>query len=171
MRMALGAAERESHPGGAGGADTVDHGVEAVFVRVGAAFFIEHRIAMEARGDEVVGRSAGQEVSGELLDAELVVREIGVEGFYDPVAIRPDRTGAVLFEAIGVGITGEVEPAAGPALAIAGRSQQAVDELLVGVGRLVVYESVGFLGRGRDSGEVEGDAAHEHVAIRFGRRL
>ena len=166
--MALGTAEREPHPGGAGGADTVDHGVEAVFVRVGTAFFVEHRIAVEARGDEIVGRSAGQEVAGELLDAELVVREISVEGFHDPVAIRPYRTGAVLFEAVSVGITGEVEPAAGPALAIAGRRQQAVDELFVGVGRLVVYEGVGFLRRGRDPREVEGDAAYEHVAIGFG---
>ena len=88
--MALGTAEREPHPGSAGGADTVDHGVEAVFVRVGPAFFVEHRVTVKTRGDEVVGRSAGQEVAGELLDAELVVREIGVEGFHDPVAIGPD---------------------------------------------------------------------------------
>ena len=171
MRVALGAVEREPHPGGAGSADAVNHGVEAVFVRVGTAFFIEHRVAVEARGDEVVGRGAREEVARELLDAELVVREVGVQGFHDPVAVGPDLARAVFLEAVGVGITGEVEPAAGPALAIAGRSQQAVDELLVGVGRFVVYEGVGFLGRGRDSGEVEGDAAHEYVAIGFGRRL
>ena len=90
MRVALGAVQGEAHPGGAGGADAVDHGVEAVLVRIGAAFFVEHRVTVEARGDEVVGRGAGQEVSGELLDTELIVREIGVEGFHDPVAIGPD---------------------------------------------------------------------------------
>ena len=90
VRMALGAVEGEAHPGGASSADAVDHGVEAIFVRVGAAFFVEHRVTVEAGRDEVVGRSAGQEVAGELLDAEQVVREIGVEGFHDPVAIGPD---------------------------------------------------------------------------------
>ena len=60
MRVALRAVHGQAHPGGAGGADAVDHGVVAVFVRVGAAFLVEHRVTMEARGDKVVGRGAGQ---------------------------------------------------------------------------------------------------------------
>ena len=120
MRVALRAVHGQAHPGGAGGADAVDHGVVAVFVRVGAAFLVEHRVTMEARGDKVVGRSTGKEVAGELLDAELIVREIGVEGFHDPVAVGPDLARAVFLKAVGVGIAGEVEPAAGPALAVAG---------------------------------------------------
>ena len=123
MRVALRAVHGQAHPGGAGGADAVDHGVVAVFVRVGAAFLVEHRVTMEACGDKVVGRGAGKEVAGELFDAELVVREIGVEGFHDPVAIGPDLARAVFLEAVGVGIAGEVEPAAGPAFAVAGRGE------------------------------------------------
>ena len=169
--MALGAVEREAHPRSAGSADAVDHGVETVFVRINAAFFVEHRVAMKARGDEVVGRGARKEVAGKLLDAELVVGEVGVKRLHDPVAVGPDLARAVLLETVRVGIAGEVEPAPCPAFAIAGRSQQAVDELLVGVRRFIVYVRVGFLGRGRDASEVEGDAAHEHVAIGFGRRL
>ena len=126
---------------------------------------------MKARGDEVVRRGAREEVAGELLDAELIVGQVFVQSFHDPVAVGPDLARPVFLEAVGVGIAGEIEPAAGPAFAVAGRSQQAIHELLVGVGRFVVRESVGFFGRGRDAGEVEGDAADEHVAIGFGRRL
>ena len=119
VRVALRAVHRQAHPGRAGGADAVDHGVEAVFVGVGAAFFVEHRVAMEASGDVVVGRGAGEEVAGELLDAELIVGQIGVERLHDPVAVGPDRARAVFLEAVGVGVAGEVEPAARPAFAIA----------------------------------------------------
>ena len=171
VRMALGAVERESHPGGAGDADAVDHGVEAVFVRVGAAFLVEHRITMEARGDEVVGRGAGEEVSGELLDAELVVGQVGVEGLHDPVAVRPDGARAVFLETVGVGVAGEVEPATGPAFAVARRGEQAIDELFVSIGGFVVNEGVGFLRRRRHAGEVEGDAADEDVAVGLRRGL
>ena len=171
VRMALRAVEREAQPGRAGGADAVDHGVEAIFVRVGASFLVEHRVAVEARGDEVVGRGAGEQVAGQLLDAELVVRQVGVEGLHDPVAVRPDGARTVFLEAVRVGVAGEVEPATGPALAIARGGQQSVHEFIVGVGRLVLRESVGFFrGRG-NAGEVEGHAAHEGVAVGFGRRL
>ena len=168
MRMALGAVEREAHPSGAGRADAVDHGVEAVFVRVGAAFFVEHRVAVEARGDEVVGRGARQEVAGELLDAELVVGEVSVQGLHDPVTVGPDGARTVFLEAVGVGVAGEVEPATGPAFAVAWRSEQPIDELFVGIWRFVVREGIGFFGRGRDPGEVERHASHERVAVGFG---
>ena len=171
MRMALGAVQGEAHPGGSRGADAVDHGVEAVFVRIGAAFFVEHRVAVEARGDEVVGRGAGQQVAGELPDAELVVGQVRVEGLHDPIAVGPDGAGTVLLEAVGVGVAGEVEPATGPAFTVAGRGEQAVDEFLVSVGGLVVDEGIGFFGRRRHAGEIERHAAHEGVAIGFGRRL
>ena len=171
MRVALGAVERQAHPSGPRDGDAIDHGVEAVLVGIRAAFFVEHRVAMEAGGDEIVGRGIGQEVARELPDAELVVRHVRVQGLHDPVAVGPDRAGAILLEAVGVGVAGEVQPAARPAFAVAGRSHQAVDELLVGVGGLVVHEGVGFLGRRRHSGEVERDATDECVAVRFGRRF
>ena len=106
MGVALGAVHREAHPGSPGGAHAVDHGVETVFVGVDAAFFVQHRVAVEAGGDEVVWRGAGEEVAGELLDAELVVGQVGVEGLHDPIAVRPDRARAVLLEAVGVGVAG-----------------------------------------------------------------
>ena len=171
VRMALGAVHGQAHPGGAGGPDAVDHGVEAVFVRIDAALLVEHGVAVEAGGHEVFGRGAGQEVARELLDAELVVGEVGVQRLDHPVAVRPDRARAVLLETVGVGVTREVEPAPRPALAVTRGSEQAIHELFVGVRGSVADERVGFFGRGRDAGEVQGDASDERVAVGFRRGL
>ena len=54
VRVALGAADRQAEPDGAGGADAVDHGVEAELQRVDAAFLVEHRVAVKAGGDALL---------------------------------------------------------------------------------------------------------------------
>ncbi len=46
----------------------------------------------------------------------------------------------IVLKAAAVGVTGEVEPAPGLPLAVAGRGEQALDQLLVGVGRAVLDE-------------------------------
>ncbi len=46
--------------------------------------------------------------------------------------------------------------------------EEAVDELLVGVGRRVGDEGVGLLGRRRQADEVEVEAADEGVGVGFG---
>ena len=92
-------------------------------------------------GDEAEGREARvvlgqvrQTVGSELLDDELVVRFISVERVDDVVAVSPrgieglDR--AVTLQALGVGVTGGIEPVASPALAVVGRSEQTVDGAL-----------------------------------------
>ncbi len=117
--VALGAAGGEAKPGGAGGGDAVGHGVVAEFEGVDAAFFVEHGVAVEAGGDELVGGGVVKHVSGELLDGELVEGLVGVEGADDVVAVGPDGAVAVFFVAIGVSVAGEVEPAAGPSFAVA----------------------------------------------------
>ena len=79
-------------------------------------------------------------VGGDLLDEELVVRQVLVERADDAVAVGVGVRVAPLFledVALGVGVAGDVEPVPPPPLAVAGRGEQAVDHLLVGVGRRV----------------------------------
>ena len=112
---------------------------------------------------------AGQHVAGELLDRELIERHVGVEGVDDPIAIRPDRARPVLLVAVGVGVAGQVEPAPRPALAVMRRSQQSIDQRLVGSRRWVVDEGVDLFGRRRQADQVEVQPPGQRVAIGLGR--
>ncbi len=88
------------------------------------------------------------------------------------VAVAPGvGTLEIQFEAVGIGVANDVEPFGGPALAVGRGGEQAVDDLFVGVGRFVFQEGVDFGGRGRQAGEIEGDAADEAAAIERGGGL
>ena len=63
--------------------------------------------------------------------------------------------------ALGVGVAGDVEPVAAPALAVVRRGEQAIDEAGEGVGGGVAFEGVDLLGRRRHAPEVDGGAADQ----------
>ena len=146
--------------------------------------FLAALFGIDVAGDEMLGAGAqvaggdqrflvaGEHlVAGDLLLDEAVVRLVRVEGVDHVVAVAPGvRTILVEFEAVGVGVANDVEPLGGPALAVVRRGEQAVDDLFVGVGRLVFQEGVYFVGRRRQAGEVVGDAADQTVAIESGGR-
>ena len=73
--------------------------------------------------------------------------------------------------AVGVGEAGGFEPGEGHCFAIARGGEEAVDELLVGVGPCIGEEGLNFFGGGWKAGEIERDAAYELVLGGFwGRR-
>ena len=140
MVVALGAGDRHPEPCAPYGVDAVDECLDAELLGLDAAFHVDHGIAEEAGGGPkfqargVGGRVAvGEDVAGELLDGELVEGFVGVERIDDPVAVGPDRTRAVLLEAVGVRIARGVEPPASPLLAVVRRGQQTIHEPGVGV--------------------------------------
>jgi hypothetical protein len=153
--VTLRARDRHAEPGRAGRADAVDHRVEPVLERVDPPLLVQHRVPVKAGGDALRRRGVGQQVAGQLLDRELVEGHVGVDRVDHPVAVRPDRPLAVLLVAVGVGVAGEVEPAAGPTLAVARAGEQAVDVTLVGVRRGVVCERVRLGRRRRQADQVE----------------
>ncbi len=71
--VATRATHGETQPGGARGACPVDHVLRMVFRGNGAAFKVDHVIAVEAGGDLVVEGGVGQQIARQLLDGELVV--------------------------------------------------------------------------------------------------
>ena len=171
--VAAGAAEGETHPGGAGGVDAVDDVFDAPFLVDDAAFAVDAMVAMEAGGDDLVKAGAGEEVAGELFDGELVEGFVFVEGADDPVAPGPHGAGGVGLEAVAVGVAGVVEPALGHLFAEGRRLQEAVDEGLVGgladdegiALAALIDEGFDVFGGGRQAGEVEGEAADEGSGI------
>ena len=108
----------------------------------------------ESGGDDAapvqLTRTPGrQQVAGNLLADELVVRQILVERFNDVIAIAPCIRVAVVFVvAGGIGIARDVQPVASPLLAISRRGEQAIHGLLVRFRGMVRQEALDlFLGR------------------------
>ena len=90
----------------------------------------------------------------------------------DVVAIAPGvRVGDVDGLARALGVAGDVEPVAAPALAEARRREQPVHHLLERFGRRVRDERLHLLGRRRQAGQVEVDAAEERALVGVADRL
>ena len=129
--VAAGTAGGQAQEDGSVGIDLVDDVADIDFLFDRAPLAGRDVAAVEAGGDHLVGRRIGQQVAGELFDDEPVERLVGVEGVDDPVAIGPGLAIVVEVQAVGVAIAGGVEPESRHVLAIAGRVEQAVDDLFV----------------------------------------
>src|SRR5690606_12192130 len=100
----------------------------------GSALGVRERLAIEGRGDLLLRRGAGEQVACELLDRELIERQVFIEGANRPVAEHVSvGPGAIFFIAVTVGIASQVEPVPPPALAEVRRREEAIDERLVGL--------------------------------------
>ena len=121
-----------------------------------------------------VGTAIGRanQVAGNLLANELVIRQVVIEGFDDVVAIAPGvGIAMVLVVAGGVGIACDVEPMASPAFAIARRGEQAIYHAGKSSGRRVSLEGLDFGFRGRQSREVKRHTAQQCDFVRRGSGL
>ena len=171
--VAAGASDRQTQESLRGHVDLIVDHVIALQRKIllGESLFAERQ---EAGGDDAAIAHAGvrvgrENVAGQLLAHELVVRHVVIEGLHDVVAIAPGVGIAVVFVAAGgIGITHDVEPVPPPALAVTGRSQQAVDHLLKSLGRFVGEEILQLLFGGRKAGQIESGAAEQRGFI--GRR-
>ena len=112
----------------------------------------------------------GKQVAGNLLDDELVVGQVAVEGPDDPVAIEVDLAGLVFLVAVGIGIAGGIEPDPRPALAVMRRVEQPLDQPVEGVIAAIGQEGVNLLDCRRQPGQVEAKAADEGGPIGLGGR-
>ena len=115
--VTLAAADGQSEKDRAGGVHAIDDRFDAELLGVGPALFVDKRVAVKSGRDDLVEPRVGEHVTGELLDDELIERQVAVEGIDDPIAVLPDRAWLVARVAVRVGVTGGVEPIAAPALA------------------------------------------------------
>ena len=97
-----------------------------------------------------------------------VVRLVVIEGGDDVIAIGPGiAPGLVFVEAVRFAVVHDVEPVAAPAFAITRRGEESVDQLLIGVGRVVGEEGVDFIDGGSRALKVICQTANESAAIGF----
>ena len=86
----------------------------------------------------------------------------------DVVAVAPGvRPVGVDLVAVRLGEPHHVEPVLSPTARRSAGREQPLDELLVGVGSLVLQERIDFLRRRRKAGQVERDAADERELVGF----
>src|SRR5262245_61983213 len=69
--VALAAADREAEPNCAGRVYAIDDRFNSELFQVDPAFLVDHRVAMESRGDELLCRRVRQQIAGQLLNREL----------------------------------------------------------------------------------------------------
>lgn len=172
MVVAAGAVNGEAKEGGRGGVDHVIEIVGALLTdggKVGIADGVVRPRNEEAGSDLNVRIARVEKVASDLFHHEAIKRKVLIESADDVIAETP-CVGAdvILLIAVGFSVADDVEPVASPALAIGGRSEEAVDEFFVGVGGRVVEEGVDFGWCGREAGEVESRAADEGATA--GRR-
>ena len=79
VAVAAGAGQRQAQPDGRGRVDAVDDVLDGVLLGDDAPFAVAAMVAVEAGRDLLVERRAGQQVAGELLDRELVERQVAVD--------------------------------------------------------------------------------------------
>ena len=165
--VAAGALHAGAEEDVAGGVGDVVQDVLPLAASVAVVVFVVP-MAEVAEGRERVGVAREEFVAGDLLLHEAVVGLVVVIGLDDVIAVAPGGgTEVVDAEAVAVGVAHEVEPRAGHALAVGRGGEQAVDKFEVGRGILVLDERGDLFGRGREAGQVEGDAADEHGALGF----
>ena len=140
MVVALGALNGQAENAFADGVHPVEHRLHSELFGVDAALFIDHRVAQETRGHDLILSRVRQQVTGDLFDDELVVRLVGVERVDHPVAVEPDRPLFVLLEPVGIGVARGVEPMTPPPFAVMRRGQQSLDLFFIGVRTLVVQK-------------------------------
>ena len=167
--VTAGALQRQPHQNGRRRVDAIGHVFDAILLVDDAPFGRQHVVAVEAGGDSLFESRVFQQVARELFRHKTVERHVRVERANHPVAPGPHRPFFVIVIAIGIGVTGRIEPLHGQPLAIPRRVEQAVDHFLVGIGGFVGQEGVEFGQRRRQSHQVEADAPQQRPLVGFGR--
>ena len=140
MAVAPGTAQRQAQEHGASRGDAVGNRFDAELFLVGPTLFVDQRISVKAGGRELFRRRVCEHVAGDLLDRESVERHALVDRPNHPLAILPNRAAEIPRIAVAVGVAGQVEPVAAPALAVIRRGQQSVNDPLVSIRRCILLK-------------------------------
>ena len=155
--VTLRAVERDAEEDLRRRVDAIDHLLDAELLLIDAALAIGERVAMKARRHLLFERRPPHQIAGQLLDDELVIRQIAIEGVDHPVAIAPGvGPTSVFLITVAVGIACQVEPVSAPAFAIVRRGQQAIDQALIRIRLSVVEKFIDLCRSRRQAKEVDG---------------
>ena len=107
-----------------------------------------------------------EQITSDLFRDELVEWLVGVKGLNHIITVSPRVAVSHIFiETVGICIACHVQPVSAPAFSISGRFEQAIDELRVGVIRLVVQEGRDLFGCWWQSGQIKRQTANQCLPI------
>ncbi len=107
--------------------------------------------AVKAGGDQLIQIGLRQQIASQLLERELIERQIAIEGLDHPVAVGPHLAIVVEVNPVGVPVASIVEPVPGPVFTIPLRFQHPVDVPQVRFGRIVRDKRLDLLDRRRQA--------------------
>ena len=76
--MTLRTGERCPQPNSSGRTHAVDDRLDTILFGIDAPLFVDHRVAMKSCGNPLSLRRIGKQIAGDLLDGELIKRQVRV---------------------------------------------------------------------------------------------
>ncbi len=151
---------------------TANLAIEGVLADVAQGTFIPGTRRQKTEGRDAFGFVREEGVGGDLFLDEAVVGPVLVERVDDVFAVAPGGfSGTILVVSVGFGEMNDVEPVPGPAFAVTGGGQQAIDPTLHGVGGGVLLKFRDLLRCGQESMKIQGQSSKQRAAVRHRGRL
>ena len=124
--MATGTVQGDPEPRRPDGPHAVGDVLDSILLVDDAAFRVDSVVAVEARGDALAEGWIGQQVAGQLIGDEAVVRKVAVERVDHPVPPAPHRALGIVVVPVRVGIASHVHPVHRHSLPVARRGQRPI---------------------------------------------
>ena len=167
MIVALCTAGCQSHPCCAKSGRPIQNLVHAVFLQVRSPFAIAQRVPQKTGPHSLGNCGIGNQVSGQLLDGELVKRQVSIERIDDPLPIAPGHGAQKILQvAVAVSVVSQIKPPPRPSLAEMLRSQQSIHHAFIGVSTCVVQKRIDFQYGRWQSRQIERNPANQRRPIR-----
>ncbi len=133
MVVATTTFHRQTHQRGCDRLSTIGNVLDAKLLRDASAFDLLRMKAVERRRKDFVLPGIGQQIPGQLLRNELVVRHVSVERVDHPVSPRPNKTITVHLVPVRVAVPRRVQPVGRHPFTELFTCQQTVQQLFVGI--------------------------------------
>jgi hypothetical protein len=128
-------------------------------------------LRFKAGSDFLIQRGVWQHVACELLDGELIEREISIEGLNHPLPVLPHRPQRIALVAVAVGISCQIQPMPCPALTIVTRGEESLQQLLISIRILVGDKRIDLFDRRRKANQIQAHSPDQPGPVCFWRGL
>ena len=168
--MTLNTGHRQTQPVGRRRIHAIEQVDKSLLFRDRSPFAIEQMVSVERAGNLLIFRGIRQQVPRQLPDGKFVESQIRIQSPHNPVAPDPLPCIAILLKPIAVRITGGIQPGQSHSFTVLGARHQTIDNRFIRFVAGIIQKRVYFLGRGRQSGQVDRQTLYQRRSISLGRR-